>query len=215
MIASSGIHRFGKTTTWSSSTGKDRGKRGPRAAGAARTRTGSIVEGVNFIKRHTRRTRSEHQGRHRRARGAAARVATCSWSARSAARRRASAAASRRRPQGAHLPQVRGSGRQMSRLKRTLQKEVVPALRKEFGYTNVMAVPEVKKVVVNMGLGEGTQNAKIVDTGADELGTDHRPEAGDHAARRSRSRSSSCARACRSARWSRCAASGCTSSSTG
>jgi large subunit ribosomal protein L5 len=46
---------------------------------------------------------------------------------------------------------------------------VVPALRKEFGYTNVMAVPKITKVVLNMGLGEGTQNAKIVDTGAEEL----------------------------------------------
>jgi large subunit ribosomal protein L5 len=57
----------------------------------------------------------------------------------------------------------------MSRLKDRYQKEVMPALRKEFGYTNVMAVPKVTKVIVNMGLGEGTQNAKIVDTGADEL----------------------------------------------
>jgi large subunit ribosomal protein L5 len=57
----------------------------------------------------------------------------------------------------------------MTRLKDRYQKEVAPALRKEFGYTNVMAVPKVTKVVVNMGLGEGTQNAKIVDTGADEL----------------------------------------------
>jgi large subunit ribosomal protein L5 len=46
----------------------------------------------------------------------------------------------------------------------------MPALRKEFGYKNVMAVPKITKVVVNMGLGEGTQNAKIVETGADELG---------------------------------------------
>jgi large subunit ribosomal protein L5 len=45
----------------------------------------------------------------------------------------------------------------------------VPALRKEFGYKNVMAVPKIKKVVVNMGLGEATQNVKIVDTGSDEL----------------------------------------------
>ncbi|HXT72120.1 MAG TPA: 50S ribosomal protein L5 [Vicinamibacterales bacterium] len=57
----------------------------------------------------------------------------------------------------------------MSRLKERYTKEVVPALRKEFGYSNVMAVPKVTKVVVNMGLGEGTQNAKIVDTGAEEL----------------------------------------------
>ena len=58
----------------------------------------------------------------------------------------------------------------MNRLKDRYAKEVVPALRKEFGYTNPMAVPKVEKVVINMGLGEATQNAKIIDTGADELG---------------------------------------------
>jgi large subunit ribosomal protein L5 len=58
----------------------------------------------------------------------------------------------------------------MTRLRTRYDKDVVPALRKEFGYANVMAVPKVVKVVVNMGLGEGTQNAKIVDTGAEELG---------------------------------------------
>jgi large subunit ribosomal protein L5 len=57
----------------------------------------------------------------------------------------------------------------MSRLKERYTSEVMAALRKEFGYTNVMAVPRITKVVVNMGLGEGTQNAKIVDTGAEEL----------------------------------------------
>jgi large subunit ribosomal protein L5 len=57
----------------------------------------------------------------------------------------------------------------MSRMKDRYQSEVVPALRKEFGYTNVMAVPRLSKIVVNMGLGEGTQNAKIVDTGAEEI----------------------------------------------
>src|SRR6185436_17538838 len=77
---------------------------------------------------------------------------------------------SRRRPQGPDLPQVRGSGRQMSaRLKEKYQKDVIPALTKEFGYKNVMAVPKIEKVVVNMGLGEATANAKLVDTGADEL----------------------------------------------
>ena len=57
----------------------------------------------------------------------------------------------------------------MSRLKDRYLKEVVPALTKEFGYKNVMAVPKIRKVVVNMGLGEATQNVKIVDTGSDEL----------------------------------------------
>ena len=46
----------------------------------------------------------------------------------------------------------------------------MPALKKEFGYTNVMAIPRVTKVVINMGLGEATSNAKIIDTAADELG---------------------------------------------
>jgi large subunit ribosomal protein L5 len=57
----------------------------------------------------------------------------------------------------------------MSRLKERYSKDVVPALQKEFGYKNVMAIPKIDKVVVNMGLGEATQNAKIVDTGADEV----------------------------------------------
>ena len=57
----------------------------------------------------------------------------------------------------------------MSRLKERYSKEVAPALAKEFGYKNVMAIPKVEKVVVNMGLGEATANAKIVDTGADEV----------------------------------------------
>ena len=56
-----------------------------------------------------------------------------------------------------------------ARLKDKYTKEAIPALRKEFGYKNVMAVPKIQKVVVNMGLGEATSNAKIIDTGSDEL----------------------------------------------
>jgi large subunit ribosomal protein L5 len=57
----------------------------------------------------------------------------------------------------------------MTRLREKYSKEVVPALQKEFGYTNVMAIPKIQKVVVNMGLGEATSNAKIVDVGGEEL----------------------------------------------
>jgi len=57
----------------------------------------------------------------------------------------------------------------MTRPKEKYQKDVVPALQKEFGYTNIMAVPKIHKVVVNMGLGEATSNAKLIDTGADEV----------------------------------------------
>jgi large subunit ribosomal protein L5 len=58
----------------------------------------------------------------------------------------------------------------MSRLRERYENEVVSGLKKEFGYDNVMAIPKITKVVVNMGLGEATQNAKIVDVAADELG---------------------------------------------
>ena len=58
----------------------------------------------------------------------------------------------------------------MSRLKDRYLNDVVPGLKKEFGYTNIMAVPKIRKVVLNMGLGEATQNVKIIDTAQDELG---------------------------------------------
>ncbi len=58
----------------------------------------------------------------------------------------------------------------MSRLRDRYQKEVAPTLKKEFGYKNVMAIPRIEKVIINMGLGEATQNAKVADTGADEIG---------------------------------------------
>ena len=58
----------------------------------------------------------------------------------------------------------------MTRLKERYLKDVVPALAKEFGYKNVMAIPKLEKIVVNMGLGEATQNVKLIDAGADEVG---------------------------------------------
>ena len=57
-----------------------------------------------------------------------------------------------------------------SRLRVRYAKEVIPALMKHFKYANVMAVPKLEKIVINMGLGEAIQNAKILDTAADELG---------------------------------------------
>ncbi len=57
----------------------------------------------------------------------------------------------------------------MTRLRERYQTDVVPALRKEFGYGNVMAIPKLSKVVVNMGLGEATQNVKLIESAGDEL----------------------------------------------
>jgi len=57
-----------------------------------------------------------------------------------------------------------------SRMKVHYSKDVVPALMKHFKYTNVMAVPKLEKIVINMGLGEAIANAKIIDVATDELG---------------------------------------------
>ena len=56
-----------------------------------------------------------------------------------------------------------------ARLKERYFKEVAPALRKELGIDNAMAVPRVEKVVLNMGLGEAVANPKILDGAAEEL----------------------------------------------
>ena len=58
-----------------------------------------------------------------------------------------------------------------SRLKEKYQKEVVPALQKEFDYSNLMQVPSVHKVVVNIGMGEAIQNAKAMDAAVSDLAT--------------------------------------------
>jgi large subunit ribosomal protein L5 len=57
----------------------------------------------------------------------------------------------------------------MGALKEYYIDECVPALKEEFGYKNAMQVPEVKKIVLNMGLGEAVQNPKIVEGAAEEL----------------------------------------------
>ena len=64
-----------------------------------------------------------------------------------------------------------GGSANVSRLREQYDSETVPALIKHFKYQNVMAVPRLEKVVVNMGLGEAIQNSKILDAAVEELGT--------------------------------------------
>jgi large subunit ribosomal protein L5 len=56
-----------------------------------------------------------------------------------------------------------------ARLKEHYKKKVAPALMKEFGYKNVMAVPKVEKICLNIGMGEATQNPKLLDGALAEL----------------------------------------------
>jgi len=59
----------------------------------------------------------------------------------------------------------------MARLQEQYKTEVAPALRQRFGYTSPMAVPRVAKVVINMGVGDAIQDAKLLDQAVDELAT--------------------------------------------
>lgn len=64
----------------------------------------------------------------------------------------------------------KASNANSARLRFRYQQEIAPALMKEFGWTNPMAVPKVEKVIINMGVGEATQNAKVLDPAVNELG---------------------------------------------
>ena len=66
-------------------------------------------------------------------------------------------------------PKPRAAVNGKSRLWERYQKEIAPALAKEFSYKNPMAVPRLKKIVVNLGVGEATQNIKLLDAASAEL----------------------------------------------
>jgi large subunit ribosomal protein L5 len=66
--------------------------------------------------------------------------------------------------------QARHSAKERPRLRTKFDKEVAPALLKELELNNAMAVPRLNKIVVNMGMGEATQNSKVMDPAVNELG---------------------------------------------
>ena len=116
--------------------------------------------------------------------------------------------------QEAKPAQVHHSAKETPRLKGRFLAEVAPALMKEFDLKNPMAVPHLNKIVVNMGVGEATQNAKILDPAVNELGqiTGQKPIT-------TKAKKSIAAFKVRegqaSAPWSPCAATACGSSWTG
>jgi len=80
--------------------------------------------------------------------------------------KKAAAAPSAEKAEGRPRTNVKGG----SRLRQRFEKEIRPALMKELNLDNPMAVPRLHKVVVNMGIGEATQNQKLLDPAATELG---------------------------------------------
>ena len=59
----------------------------------------------------------------------------------------------------------------MSRLKETYKNEIMDAMTKKFGYKNVMQVPKLDKIVINMGVGEAKENSKLLDIAVKEMET--------------------------------------------
>lgn len=59
----------------------------------------------------------------------------------------------------------------MSRLKEKYTNEIVPAMNKKFGYKNIMQVPKLDKIVINMGVGEAKENAKVLESAVKDLET--------------------------------------------
>ncbi len=59
----------------------------------------------------------------------------------------------------------------MVRLKEKYNKEIVPAIMKEFSYKNIMQMPKIKSIVINVGMGEAIQNIKLLDAAVKELAT--------------------------------------------
>ena len=155
--------------------GKDAGKRG-KVLQVLRDKGRVIVQGVGFIKRHTRPNPQRNIKGGIAEREAAIHVSNVMVIGDDDKRTRLGQQGAGRRAQGPGEPPQRRSPGQVGRRRwlresrRRTPKQVMPRLMKERGYPNVMAVPRLKKVVINMGVGEATQNIKLLDAAMDELG---------------------------------------------
>ena len=80
-----------------------------------------------------------------------------------------------KKKEAAVAPQAKDQGSEESkfnpRLREAYLQKVVPALMKEFGYKNIMQVPKLERIVLNVGMGEAIQNVKLLESAAEELGT--------------------------------------------
>lgn len=87
---------------------------------------------------------------------------------------KASERRSPKKKEGAPAPQAKDEGSEESkfnpRMREAYLQKVVPALMKEFGYKNIMQVPKLERIVLNVGMGEAIQNVKLLESAATELG---------------------------------------------
>ena len=87
---------------------------------------------------------------------------------------KASERGSPKKKEGASAPQPKDEGSEESkfnpRMREAYVQKVVPALMKEFGYKNIMQVPKLERIVLNVGMGEAIQNVKLLESAATELG---------------------------------------------
>ena len=85
----------------------------------------------------------------------------------------------------------------MSRLKEKYQNEIIDAMIKKFGYKNIMEVPKLDKVVINMGVGEAKENAKVLESAIADMEKNCRSEGCCHKSKKTLWQTSKSERACR------------------
>ncbi len=121
----------------------------------------------------------------------------------------------RRRPRRSTAKAAKTPTDYKPRLKADYDERIVPAMIERFGYKNKLEVPRLDKIVINMGVGEATQDKKRVETAAAEMQADRRPEAGDHQGQEVDRPVQAARRHADRLQGHACAASACTSSSIG
>jgi large subunit ribosomal protein L5 len=172
--------RIKKDDTVKVIAGRDKGKTG-RVLNVDRIAGRVLVEGVSLVKRHTRPNPSRQIKGGIAERESSIAISNvmivtsggvAAWPRGSATAPRPQAlrcAGSASRKRAAKF-WIRRRNVMAARLREVYLTKVVPALTQEFGYKNPMAVPKIEKISLNMGVGEATQNSKLIDGAVNELG---------------------------------------------
>ena len=157
--------------------GKEKGKTG-KVLKVLPKKNRVVVEKINFIKRHSRPSGKTRQG------GIIQKEAPihvsnvlpvcpkCNQGVRTGHRALEDGKKAARLPQVRRVDGTEVEGTSMAnitRLKEIYLRDVAPEMKKKFGYQNIMEIPRLEKITLNMGLGEAVQNVKILDSAVEEL----------------------------------------------
>ena len=153
-------------------TGTDKGQKG-KVIQALPQKDKVLVEGVHQVKRHQKPSQQHPTGGIIQKEGPHSRLQRPAGLPEMRESHRGQAGAAGKRQVDAPVPgmqrEIRVRRHPMARLRTFYQEKIVGQMVQEFGYKNLLAVPRLEKVVVNMGLGEAIANPKVMDSAVDEL----------------------------------------------